>query len=189
MYRLSKDFSKAISIIALLLKFSIANAQLKTVDDYYNAALKNSPVITDIETKLEQNRYDSALSGAIYKPQIAVNAQALYPPPYGDYGYDKVVTNSGHYQSVISATELIAPRKEVKSNRLVNAYRSDSLENEEKQVKNQLRKDVTDKFLNTCLLQQQMMFYVRSDSFLVKEMKKVYADTALYSLDDYYGLL
>ena len=58
-----------------------------------------------------------------------------------------------------------------------------------RQVKNQLRKDVTDKFLNTCLLQQQMLFYAVSDSFLVSEIKKVFQDTVLYGLDDYYSLL
>jgi hypothetical protein len=189
MHPTRKNYFRITGFLFFVLTATISHGQFKAVDDYYNTALANSPVIADIETKLQQNRYDSALAGAIYKPQIAVNAQALYPPSYGDYGYDKIVTNSGHYQSVISATELISPRKEVNANRLINAYHNDSLANEANQAKNQLRKDVTDKFLTTCLLQQQMIFYMKSDSFLVDELKKVYADTTLYNMDDYYGLL
>ena len=50
---------------------------------------------------------------------------------------------------------------------------------------------MSDKYLNTCLLQQQVIFYKQSDSFLVKEeiTIKALTEKGSYKVSDYYELL
>ncbi len=178
-------------VTTLLSSNSSLTAQAKTLDDYTNAALKNSPVLKDYYGQIEQNRIDSTSTNANYKPQVNFTGQALTAPKYGNYGYDDAISNGGSYEAYVSVTQQIAPRKEINANRKLSNIAHQSLSNQAKQTELQLRKDVADKYLAVCLLQQQRVFILQSDSFLVRELTvlKAFTEKGIYKVSDYYELL
>lgn len=188
-----KKFKRHSIILGLSLGvFSfVGKAQVKTLDDYINAAIANSPVLKDYNIQLQQNGIDSIMEGTDYKPQVGARGVAMYAPAYGQFGYDQAVTNGGEYDAVISVTQQIAPRKQLVLKRMLSASERNAINNEEKIEENDIRKEVTDKYLAVCLLQQKTAFYVQSDSFLVKEASvvKQLAEKGSYKISDYYALL
>lgn len=184
---------KTIRLFFSILFFNASGilAQTKTLDDYIQTALKNSPVLKDYYGQIEQNKVDSTLTNSNYKPQVNFTGQALYPPAYGQYGYDKTVTNGGNYEAIVGVSQLITPRKEINTNRKLSNIAHQSLSNEAKQTELQLRKDISEKYLNICLLQQQQAFLLQNDSFLLNELVivKALTEKGIYKVSDYYELL
>lgn len=178
-------------VVSFFLSCLKVTAQVKILDDYINTAIKNSPVLKDYYAQIEQNKIDSTITLANYKPQVNATGQAMYAPTYGQYGYDEAVSNGGNYEAIISASQLITPRKEINTNRKLSNIQRQSLTNQAKQTELQLRKDVGDKYLNTCLLQQQEIYLLQSDSFLVSELMiiKTLTEKGIYKISDYYELL
>jgi outer membrane protein TolC len=166
-------------------------AQAKNLDEYLNAAMANAPQVKEAYAKVEQSRIDSSVIGSAYKPQVNFNGEALTAPSYGQYGYDRAITNGGTYEALVSATQIIAPRKEININHTLSSYERQSLSVQAKQAEIDLKKSVTEKYINICLLQQQAAFYAKSDSFLVRESGtlKVLTDKGIYHMSDYYALL
>jgi outer membrane protein TolC len=187
--QIKSTYYSVLTGFALLFSLS-ATSQTRTLDYYVSAAISNSPTLKEDYAKIEQNNIDSTIAISEYKPQVNVTGQAIAAPTYGDFGYDEAVTNGGSYEAVVSASQLIAPRKEIKLTRTLCNYERQSLANEAKKTENELRKDVAEKYLNACLLQQQMIFYVQSDSFLVREKNilKELTDKGIYRMSDYYEL-
>lgn len=180
------------SILLIAITFCIKGyAQVKTLDDYVNAAIANSPTLKDYYIQLQQNGIDSSMQITAYKPQVNANGVAMYAPKYGQYGYDEAISNGGEYDAIVSVTQQITPRKQIKLTRMLSATERQAIASEAKIEENDLRKEVTDKYLNTCLLQQQVIFYKQSDSFLVKQdaVIKQLADKGSYKVADYYQLL
>jgi outer membrane protein TolC len=176
--------------IGMIMLSMQAFAQVKTLDDYINSAIANSPSLKEDYAKIEQSKIDSTITLTTYKPQVNFNGQALVAPSYGQFGYDQAVTNGGSYEAVVSATQIITPRKEIKLNRTISSYERQSLVNDVKKSENEIRKDITDKYLNACLLQQQVEFYRASDKFLENEKNtlKTLTDKGIYRMSDYYQL-
>ncbi len=169
---------------------AILKAQTKTLDDYLNTALKSSPVLKDYYGQIEQSKLDSAIIVSNYKPQVNLTGQALVAPTYGQYGYDEAVTNGGNYEAIVSVSQLIFPRKEINTNKKLSNIAHQSLSNQAKQTEIQLKKDVTDKYLTICLLEQQQIYFSESDSFLVHELVllKNLTEKGIYRISDYYEL-
>jgi len=169
---------------------AILKAQTKTLDDYLNTALKSSPVLKDYYGQIEQSKLDSAVTVSNYKPQVNLTGQALVAPTYGQYGYDEAVTNGGNYEAIVSVSQLIFPRKEINTNKKLSNIAHQSLSNQAKQTEIQLKKDVTDKYLTICLLEQQQIYFSESDSFLVHELVllKNLTERGIYRISDYYEL-
>ena len=99
------------------------NAQVKTSDDYINAAMANSPTLKDYYSQLGQNRIDSMIEGSVFKPQVAMSGVAMYAPTYGQFGYDEAISNGGEYAAIVSVTQQIAPRKQVTLTRMLFSFR------------------------------------------------------------------
>lgn len=169
----------------------MASAQVKTLDDYVNAAITNSPVLKDYDAQLGKNGIDSMLAGTPFKPQVNMSGVALYAPTYGQFGYDQAITNGGEYAAIISVSQQITPRKQISLTRMLSATQREAISSQAKAEENDLRKEVTNAYLNTCLLQQQVTFYKQSDSFLVKEqvLVKALTERGSYKVSDYYQLL
>ncbi len=181
-----------LAFIAFLFSLNLSLiAQVRSIEDYTNTALKNSPVLKDYYGQIEQNSLDSTLTISNYKPQVNLTGQALVSPTYGKYGYDEAITNGGSYEGIVSISQLITPRKEINTNRKLSNIQHESLSNQAKQTELQLKKDVADKYLAICLLQQQQIFFRQSDSFLAKELTifKAFTEKGIYKVSDYYELL
>jgi outer membrane protein TolC len=180
-----------IFFIAFICSIGNAVAQVKTLDDYVNAAFANSPVLKDYKIQLQQNSIDSLIAGATYKPQVNMNGIAMYAPTYGQFGYDQAISNGGEYEAIVSVTQQITPRKQVTLTRMLSASERESIASQAKAEENDIKREVTNDYLNICLQQQQRVFYIQSDSFLVKldDVVKQLTEKGSYKISDYYELL
>lgn len=176
--------------VSVFYNTALLKAQTKTLDTYLNTALKNSPVLKDYYGQVEQNKFDSVITASNYKPQVNLSGQALVAPTYGQYGYDEAVSNGGNYEAIVSVSQLIFPRREINMNKKLSNIEHQSLSNQAKQAAIQLKKDVTDKYLAICLLEQQQAYFSKSDSFLVHELVilKSLTEKGIYRISDYYEL-
>jgi outer membrane protein TolC len=167
------------------------NAQVKNLNEYINAAIANSPSLKENALQQMQTGIDSSIAIADYRPQISANGVGYYAPVYGQYGYDQAISNGGEYAALISISQQISPRNEISLKRRLASDERSRLLADSKVKENELRKEVTDEYLNACLLQQRLVFYIQSDSFLTQQNKivKMLADKGSYKISDYYELL
>ncbi len=144
----------------------VANAQLKTLDDYVNAAIANSPVLKDYNAQLGKNSVDSMLAGAQFKPQVNMTGIAMYAPTYGQFGYDPAISNGGEYSAIVSVTQQITPRKQVSLTRMLSATEREAISSQAKTEENDLRKRSGGiPTANTCLRFNNRLFSIKqSDS-------------------------
>lgn len=186
-----KSLKQTVFILTLSCTFTILNAQVKNLNEYINAAIANSPSLKENALQQMQTGIDSSIAIADYRPQISANGVGYYAPVYGQYGYDQAISNGGEYAALISISQQISPRNEISLKRRLASDERSRLLADSKVKENELRKEVTDEYLNACLLQQRLVFYIQSDSFLTQQNKivKMLADKGSYKISDYYELL
>ncbi|NNM94847.1 MAG: TolC family protein [Bacteroidia bacterium] len=186
-----KSLKHTVFILTLSCTFTILNAQVKNLNEYINAAIANSPSLKENALQQMQTGIDSSIAIADYRPQISANGVGYYAPVYGQYGYDQAISNGGEYAALISISQQISPRNEISLKRRLASDERSRLLADSKVKENELRKEVTDEYLNACLLQQRLVFYIQSDSFLTQQNKivKMLADKGSYKISDYYELL
>ncbi len=186
-----KSLKHTVFILTLSCTFTILNAQVKNLNEYINAAIANSPSLKENALQQMQTGIDSSIAIADYRPQISANGVGYYAPVYGQYGYDQAISNGGEYAALISISQQISPRNEISLKRRLASDERSRLHADSKVKENELRKEVTDEYLNACLLQQRLVFYIQSDSFLTQQNKivKMLADKGSYKISDYYELL
>lgn len=81
--------------------------QRNTLDFYLNEAVKNSPLLADLENQAANTRLDSARIRAGYKPQVSGTSINSYAPVINGWGYDQAVSNGGNFSTLISANKTL----------------------------------------------------------------------------------
>src|SRR5258708_6636415 len=111
---------------------SIAFAQ-NALNDYLQAAVKNSPVFIENQNQIESFTLDSMLIRAGKKPHVNFTSNDLYAPVINGYGYDEIITNKGNYNALLGVNYTILGK-----NNLNNQYTSLNIQKQEIGLKTKL---------------------------------------------------
>ena len=85
----------------------LAHAQQRSLDYYISEGLSHSPLLKDYNYQLQAASIDSLLVLSSFRPQAALNAQAMVAPASSDIGYDEAITNGGNYTLIAGASQTL----------------------------------------------------------------------------------
>ncbi|MBA2250854.1 MAG: TolC family protein [Chitinophagaceae bacterium] len=84
--------------------------QDKDLDYYISNAVSNSPLLNDFRNQVLLNKADSQLLLATTRVQVTGNGNSFYAPVIAGYGYDKILTNGGQLQALVTASKNLFPK-------------------------------------------------------------------------------
>jgi len=174
MFRCHKSGVLISFIVVLYPLFASAQADsiARNLDFYIDAASKNSPLLKDYANQILANRLDSLTIHAQNRPQVNANANALYDPNYGNFGYDQPITNGGNYAAQIAATQNILNGKILKPQYEQVNIQGQSIANTSKLSEHDLKHNVISQYITVWSDKSQLdnAFKVRQ---LLSEEEKV----------------
>ena len=172
-----------------LLSFSFA--QVQTLDYFIQAGLANSPLIKDLNNQVRMNSIDSLLIKANRQPQIKFNGLLMYAPIIHDWGYSEAITNGGNLISTVNVSQNIFNKKNFEAQYSKLGLQNQSVTNSIKISEKDLKKDITDQYLNACETSIEINFSrsllksANDEEALLKQMM----EKGIYRQTDYLSFL
>jgi len=162
-------------------------AQTNDLNYYIQRSLENSPLLKDYQNQTVINRMDSLILKATYKPQVNFSANGVYPPIVKGYGYDEVITNRGNYDALLTVSQTIIGRGNMKTQLNVYSLENQSLQNAKKISEQDLKLAVTTQYITAYGILQEVLFNEEIENLLKKEdvLLKKLTETAVYKPTDY----
>jgi len=171
----------------LLLLFTLGlHAQTNNLSYYINHSIENSPLLKDYQNQTIINRMDSLILKATYKPQISFSSIDNYPPIVKGYGYDEVVTNGGNYNALLTVSQTIIGRGNMKERMNTYTLENQSVGNAKKISEQDLKLAVTTQYITAYGILQEFLFNEEIENLLAKEellLKKLTENTVYKQID------
>lgn len=170
------------SVLALLMLNLMAfypvmlRSQEKSLDYYLDQGLANSPLLNDLNNQIRDNAYDSLLLLSPRHPQIIFNGALSYAPVINGYGYSEAITNGGNFISTINLSQPLLNRKTTLALNNNIVIQNDSLKNTIHISTNQLKKSITEQYLEVYTVQCDIIFQeeflksLENEGLILKEM-------------------
>ncbi|MBI3511830.1 MAG: TolC family protein [Bacteroidetes bacterium] len=133
--------------ISLIVCFALP-AQVRTLDFFVTTAIDNSPLIKDYQGQIRSATIDSTIINASRKPQVDAIGMVMAAPSYKYFGYDGAVTNTGNYEAVASVSQPLFAKKIYAPQYEEIRIGNEALNNSSQVSAHDIRKDVTDQFIN-----------------------------------------
>jgi outer membrane protein TolC len=165
--------------------------QGKTLDDYLQQALKNSPLIKDLNNQVLAAQIDSVRIRAGFKPQVALNAGGLYAPVIKGYGYAAAITNEHTLNGQLTVSKSFIGKDYLNSQFVAIGLQQDSLRNSVKLTEQDLRRTIIGQYITAYGSLQQQKFNQDIVELLSKEeglLKKLTRNN-VYRQSDYLTFL
>jgi outer membrane protein TolC len=124
-----------------------ATAQVRDLNDYLTAGIRNSPALAEFSHQAQSNLLDSARMHAAFLPQLSFNGAAMYAPIVDGFGYDEAITNGGAYSALFSLSQpIVGGGNREHQYRTLNRLRR-SLDNNRLAAEMGLRKAITSQYI------------------------------------------
>ena len=141
-----------------------APASPRRLDDFLLVARQNSPLLRETGNQVRQNRIDSLVRARQNGVQVSGIGSALYYPSITNskgesvVGYDNAVTNGGNYAAIAQATKPILNRFQLQNDYQILANQGQVLRNTGRLTGLDVRRSITDQFLNAYAAESQLNF-------------------------------
>jgi outer membrane protein TolC len=145
-------------LFAFLAIGSSCFGQTKTLDGYLQQALKNSPLIKDLNNQVLSAQIDSVRIRAGFKPQVALNAGGLYAPVIKGYGYAPAITNEHSLNGLLTVSKTFIGKDYLGSQFAAIGLSQDSLQNSIKLSEQDLRRTIIGQYITAYGSLQQQQF-------------------------------
>lgn len=158
--------------LALCLISFISKAQspvVRSLDFFMEQGLNASPLLKDNKNQQRSNKIDSLRWRAAYRPQVTASSTGLYAPVVKGYGFDQALTNGQALEALLTVNYAIVGKGRIKIQLEQFRLQQDSLQFAGKWSELDLRKNITDQYLNSFASQQQMEFNKELYELLKKE--------------------
>jgi len=163
------------------------NGQTKDLSYYINRSLENSPLLKDYQNQMVINQMDSLILKAAYKPQVNFSAIGNYPPLINGYGYDEIITNRGNYSALLTVSQTIIGRGNMKTRLNTYTLENQSVQNTKKISEQDLKLAVTTQYITAYGILREISFNEEIENLLKKEevLLKKLTESAVYKQTDY----
>jgi outer membrane protein TolC len=180
-----------IYLFAFLITTATCYGQSKTLDDYLQQALKNSPLIKDLNNQVLAARIDSVRIRAGFKPQVALNAGGLYAPVVKGYGYAAAITNERTLNGQLVVSKSFIGKDYLNTQFAAIGLSQDSLRNSVKLSEQDLRRTIIGQYITAYGSLQQQQFNQEVVDLLSKEeeLLKKLTRSNVYRQSDYLTFL
>ena len=139
--------AKWYTLVLLLLFNCCALAQERDLDFYLATAIQNSPLLRDYSNQVESNRMDSSLIQSSYRPQVNSFTSGVYAPVINGWGYDVAITNGHTFSTVISVSQTLVGHANISNQYEGIGLQNSGLHTLQKVSEQDIRKDITDKYV------------------------------------------
>lgn len=137
---------------------SFCFAQQKTLDDYLQIAVKNSPLLKDLNNQILSAQLDSVRIKAGLKPQVNAGSAGLYAPVIHGYGYSQAITNGQTLDALLSVNKSFISNGYLKAQYNGIGLQRDSLRNNIKLSEQDLRRTIAAQYITAFGSLQQVKF-------------------------------
>ncbi len=137
---------------------SFCFAQQKTLDNYLQIAVKNSPLLKDLNNQILSAQLDSVRIKAGLKPQVSVGSAGLYAPVIHGYGYSQAITNGQTLDALLSVNKSFISNGYLKAQYNGIGLQRDSLRNNIKLSEQDLRRTIAAQYIAAYGSLQQVKF-------------------------------
>jgi outer membrane protein TolC len=145
------------SLLCLTLS-SFCFAQQKTLDDYLQIAVKNSPLLKDLNNQILSAQLDSVRIKAGLKPQVSAGSAGLYAPVIRGYGYSQAITNGQTLDALLSVNKSFISNGYLKAQYNGIGLQRDSIRNNIKLSEQDLRRTIAAQYIAAYGSLQQVNF-------------------------------
>lgn len=135
-------------LLLSLLVVTNAPAQQNDLAYYLDNAVRNSPLIKDFQNQVLAFSIDSQLVRANLRPQVSANSNNMYAPIINGYGYDQAITNQAQVSGMVTVNKAFISRRNVNTQIAGFQIQSQSAANNIKLSEQDIKKSVTDQYLN-----------------------------------------
>lgn len=167
------------------------HAQVQTLDYFLQQGMVNSPLLKDYQNQIRTATVDSLLVQAGQHPQVNANAQILYAPSHGMFGYDEAITNGGNYAGLIGVSQYFMNSRDLKNRYEGFSIQKRALTNASKISVNDLKRLITSQYLNAYSDYSNLAFN-RTFMKLLNDEKEIIqrlSESGIYKQTDYLALL
>lgn len=181
-----------ISLLFLMLLFHLSLfSQGKSLEDYIQAGIQNSPLLKDYSNQQLANSVDSLRIIAGYKPQITGLSTNRYAPTVRDWGYDGAITNGTNLSELITVNKRLVSRENVGTQNEAIRLLNESLVLSGKITVLDLKKSITTQYITAYGSWQQYQFNNELLSLLKKEesILKSMTEKGVYRQTDYLSFI
>lgn len=176
------------TVFFAILIFNTSQAQ--SLDSFINSALKNSPLLYDLNNQRISGRLDSLLLIASFKPQVNQLTQAAHYPSGSGWGYDEAITNGGNYSALVNITQPLFTNKRINGQLQTIDLLNQTLKLNAKITVLDLKKSITAQYLTAYTDFTQYNFNKSVLQLLTDEQTTIKAlvDKGVYLVTDYMNL-
>jgi len=181
---------KYMLVILFFLPFmflSDLNAQTKDLNYYIQRSLENSPLLKDYQNQAIINQMDSLILKAAYKPQLNFSSTNVWAPTVKGYGYDEIITDGGNYNALLTISQTIIGKGNMKTR--LNAYslENQSVQNAKKISEQDLKLAVTTQYITAYGILREILYNEDIEKLLNKEeaLLKKLTEKSVYKQTDY----
>jgi outer membrane protein TolC len=166
-------------------------SQSRDLNYYVQEGLQNSPLIKDLKNQFNSASLDSTIIAAQHKPQVEGRSQLLYSPYNSHFGYDEVITDGGNYQAVAYVSQDLFINKKTGNKYQALGYDKQNLNLSVKLSSAELRKTITDLYLESYSVYSDLLFNVSFLDLMKNENMVVnrFVENGIYSQSDFLALL
>ncbi len=170
---------------------TILHAQDRTLDYYINYGLQNSPLLKEYANQVQSNRIDSARIAAEYRPLVNGISTNSYAPVINGYGYDGAITNYANFSELVSASQQLVSKANLRNQFGSLRLQSDSIRVLSRISEQDLKKTITAQFITAYGSWEQYVFNTDVYNLLSSEdtiLKKL-TESTVYRQTDYLTFL
>jgi outer membrane protein TolC len=174
-------------LLVLHLMGTAVNAQQRQLNDYLQAAIRNSPLTKDLNNQVLSAQLDSVRIQAGLKPQVNGIAGGLYAPVIHGFGYSTAISNGQSLNAQVSVNKTFIGKSYLNAQLNSLLFQRDSLKNAVRLSEQDLRKTITAQYISAYGSLEQQNFNQELVDILVKEeevLKKL-TRANVYKQSDY----
>ncbi|TSD63312.1 TolC family protein [Inquilinus sp. KBS0705] len=166
-------------------------AQTKTLDDYLQQAVKNSPLLKDLNNQILSAQIDSVRIKAGFKPQVTASSTGLYAPVIKGYGYSSAITNGQSLSGLVTVSKSFIGKDYLNAQFAGLGLQQDSLRNSIKLSEQDLRRTIIGQYIAAYGSLQQQKFNQEIVNLLSSEedLLKRLTRSNVYRQSDYLTFL
>lgn len=176
-----------IGIFILITLVPGIQAQTNDLNYYIRQSLENSPLLKDYQNQTVINQMDSLILKAAYKPQVNFSSVDVWSPIVKGYGYDEAITNKGNYSALLTVSQTVIGRGNLKTQLNNYTLENQSVLNTKKISEQDLKLAVTAQYVTAYGILQEVLFNEEIENLLKKEevLLKKLTENTVYRQTDY----
>jgi outer membrane protein TolC len=152
------NMRKAI-IIILAIGFTHGSlAQVRTLSQFLDQALANSPLLKAYRNQAQVNQLDSLRIRAVYRPQVTGNSMNMYAPTIKGFGYDNVVTNGALVSALVGVNQQVVSQENLNTQFRTLQLQTETLGNTARITEQDLKRTVSAQYIQAYSDLQQVLF-------------------------------